>query len=124
MRNVYPENITNAYPDSWWDADDTNFGIPGPHRSGHNQSGLIIVDGHLVTVSLPEALVSGVNDVPLILGNTQYEADYAPYADVRNYTTKELFSGYLNYHFREWYGHNRQWFILWEITSNSDVLLL
>jgi len=102
MRNAEAKNVTDAYPDSWWDADDSNFGIPGPSRAGNNQSGLIIVDGDLITMPVIDAIAAGVNDVPLMLGNTQYEPDYAPYEYVRNYSTVELFSGYLNWHFREW----------------------
>ena len=107
MRNIYPENITNAYPDSWWIEDDLNFGIPGPERSGYNESGLIIVDGYLVPEPLESALIKGINDVPLMIGNTQYEADADPYQDVRNYTTYNMFAEYLNHHFREWYGISR-----------------
>merc|ERR1712130_669194 len=102
MRNIYPKNITYAYPDSWWDADDENFGIPGPDPSGYNESGLMIVDGYLMPEPLADALAKGLNDVPLIIGNTQYEADYSPYEEVRNYSTEDMFGRYLNHHFRAW----------------------
>eukprot|EP00755_Sulcionema_specki_P016359 Sspe_Gene.61814::Locus_34419_Transcript_1_2_Confidence_0.600_Length_2165::g.61814::m.61814 len=102
MRNIPPENITAAYPAAWGVADNRNFGIPGPDRTGFHEAGLMIVDGYLVTHSVFDALREGVHPFPLMLGNTQYEGDFSPPVDVSNYTTRAEFAAYLNSNFAQW----------------------
>eukprot|EP01084_Bolivina_argentea_P192293 330145_1 len=82
MRSIPALNLTNAYPNAWIDSDNKNFGLPGPNKKGFNEAGLMIVDGYLVTDSIFNALNNGLIDVPLIIGNTQYETDFMPLQNV------------------------------------------
>ena len=121
MRGVPAENITAAYPSSWGDADGNNFGLPGPSKAGFNEAGLMIVDGHLVTHTLQDALSKGVNPFPIMLGNTQFETDFKPNVDVRNLTTRGELAGYLNANFAEWgetFGEN-----IWHSHYESEYTL-
>eukprot|EP00490_Sorites_sp_Unknown_P026460 CAMPEP_0114676586 /NCGR_PEP_ID=MMETSP0191-20121206/49429_1 /TAXON_ID=126664 /ORGANISM="Sorites sp." /LENGTH=321 /DNA_ID=CAMNT_0001947823 /DNA_START=903 /DNA_END=1868 /DNA_ORIENTATION=+ len=103
MRNIDPYTVAFALPDSWVNADNENFGLPGPSKAGFNEAGLMMVDGYMIVDSIENSLRDGINPFPLIIGNTQFETDFAPYdTSITNLTTKQDLDNYLNKQFEAW----------------------
>lgn len=63
--------------------------------------GVVIVDGRVVTHSFLDALSEGLVDVPLIMGNMQYENDGGPPDDFSRYSQQE-WDDFLSIYFQPW----------------------
>eukprot|EP01084_Bolivina_argentea_P123265 218455_1 len=109
MRSINPNKLTEiSWTDNWWAAEDKFFDLPGPDKTQmlyDKYPIFAMVDGLFLKQPLEDAINDGVNTVPLIVGDTQYEIDWAPTDNVSDLVTESQLDNYLNNNFKEW-GHN------------------
>ncbi len=86
--------LVNAMPDNW----DFSFVTPGadPRGVSGNYVPLVYVDGVTVSMSLPDALKSGLVSVPLVVQTVRAESDIFPNATVAKWGWPELEKLYFN----------------------------
>ncbi len=99
MRNLSAIDLVQCVPPSW--------GLNGvwnlpKSQHGQNYTGLVIVDGTVISSSFKNSLATGHgNIVPLMMGNMQCESDEGPELVVTNYTVNE-WQLLLNTTFQPW----------------------